>query len=613
MTHINRATDTGKATIMEQHRSDNAGTPPTQHSALSTQHSPRIAVLPPGVAERIAAGEVIETPAAAVKELVENALDAGARRVIIEVRGGGLAQIRVADDGGGIAADEVALAFQRHATSKLRDLDDLLHMRTLGFRGEALPAIAAVADVTIHTATDGAAAGTVLRFQSGAIIERTKRARSRGTTITVRDLFATLPARRRFLRTPRVEAQQIGQAVRRFALARPDVGFTLAFDSHTTLRTPGTGALAEAATALYGPAVAAHLLPLAVTVPEGAITGVLGDRAVSRPGRNAVTLIVNGRCAKCPPLAAAFETAYRPLLPRGRHPLAVLHLAVPPETVDVNIHPAKAEVRLLHAVALGAALAEAARTTLGRLPTLPPDDADFSFGPVPPAPFPTEEGGEMREMLSLNGMRHAASPTAPNETTLPASNLPALRIVGQLEGRLILAEGADGLYLIDQHRAHERIIYEHLRDHAAREAADADGVEPLVLALSPADARRLTARVDDLAALGVACEAWGRNTFLLRSLPPPLAGIDGLGPLLLDALGEADDYADDGTDAWRDRLCTALACRSALRRGEPLPPDAMRDLLLRLGTTDSPAVCPHGSPIVLHVGSGFLTRQFGWD
>jgi DNA mismatch repair protein MutL len=572
--------------------------------------TPRIALLPPAVAERIAAGEVIETPAAVVKELVENALDAGARQIIVEVRGGGLESMRVTDDGGGIAADEVALAFQRHATSKLRALDDLLRVRTLGFRGEALPSIAAVADVVVHTATDGAPAGTVLHLRHGAIIEQSKRARSRGTTVTVRDVFAALPARRRFLRAPRVEAQQIGQTVRRFALAHPAVAFTLAFDGHTAFRTPGNDALADTAATLYGPAVAAHLLPLTATVAAGTIAGVLGDRAVSRPSRAAVTLIVNGRCVKCPPLASAFETAYRPLLPRGRHPLAVLHLTVPPDTVDVNIHPAKAEVRLLHTAALGEALAEACRATLGRLPALPPDDADWSFLSTPLLP-PDAEGGEMRDMLSLGGMRDLSAP--PAETTVPASNLPALRIVGQLEQRLILAEGADGLYLVDQHRAHERIIYEHLRARMRHEATQEDGIEPLVLALSPADARRLTERMPDLAAVGVACEVWGRNTFLLRSLPAELTGVDGLGPLLLGALAEADGYAEDGTDAWRDRLCTALACRSALRRGSPLAPGAMHDLLRRLGATDSPTVCPHGSPIVLHVGSGFLIRQFGWD
>jgi DNA mismatch repair protein MutL len=575
----------------------------------------RIAVLPPIVAERIAAGEVIETPAAVVKELVENALDAQARQIIVDVRGGGLAQIRVTDDGWGIAAGEVALAFQRHATSKLRALDDLLRVRTLGFRGEALPSIATVADVTIHTATDGAPAGTILRFQNGEIFEETKRARSRGTTITVRDLFATIPARRRFLRTPRTEAQQIGQAVRRFALAHPGVAFTLAFDGHTAVSTPGTGSLADTAAALFGPVVSAHLLPLSVSAPEGTMTGLLGDRAVSRPGRNAVTLIVNGRCVKCPPLLAAFETAYRPLLPRGRHPLAVLNLTVPPETVDVNIHPAKAEVRLMHAAALGQALAEAVRATLGRLPALPPDDADFSYlgedGPISLSPLPVGEGGTLGQIRSLSGQRGIeAAPIV--DAMLPESNLPALRIVGQVEGRLICAEGPDGLYLIDQHRAHERIIYEHLRMNATQVADETDGVEPLVLALSPADARRLTARMDDLAAVGVACEAWGRDTFLLRSLPAPLAAVDGLGPLLLDALNEADDGADDGTDAWDDRLRTALSCRSALRRGEPLSLAAMRDLLTRLGTTESPAVCPHGSPIVLCCTSAFLFKQFDW-
>ena len=571
-----------------------------------------IAVLPAAVAERIAAGEVIETPAAVVKELVENALDAGARQIGVDVRGGGIDALRVADDGCGITAGEVDLAFQRHATSKLRDLDDLLRVRTLGFRGEALPSIASVADVLLHTATDGEAAGTLLRIRNGDVVERGRRARSRGTTVTVRDLFASFPARRRFLRTPRVEAQQIGQLVRRFALAHPAVAFTLAFDGHTAFRTPGTGALADTAAALYGPTVAAHLLPIDIEVAEGTIGGMLGDRAASRPGRSAITLIVNGRCVKCPPLASAFETAYRPLLPRGRHPLAILRLTVPPDAVDVNIHPAKAEVRLAHAAALGAALAEATRAALGRLPALPPDDADFSFLPNPPAPVPTGEGEEIRGIVSLNGLREWSSESVITNATVPKSNLPALRIVGQLEDRLILAEGVDGLYLVDQHRAHERVIYEHLHDRAAHEPERMEEVEPLVLTLSPADARRLTERTPDLAMVGVACEMWGRNTFLLRSPPAALAGVDGLGPLLLDALNEADEHANDGTDAWRDRLCTALACRSALRRGQPLSLDAMHDLLRRLGTTASPTVCPHGSPIVLHVGSTFLIRQFGW-
>ncbi len=579
---------------------------------METAVRPTIAVLPAAVAERIAAGEVIETPAAVVKELVENALDAGARQIGVDVRGGGIDALRVADDGCGITAGEVDLAFQRYATSKLRDLDDLLRVRTLGFRGEALPSIASVADVLLHTATDGEAAGTLLRIRNGDVVERGRRARSRGTTVTVRDLFASFPARRRFLRTPRVEAQQIGQLVRRFALAHPAVAFTLAFDGHTAFRTPGTGALAETAAALYGPTVAAHLLPIDIEVAEGTIGGMLGDRAASRPGRSAITLIVNGRCVKCPPLASAFETAYRPLLPRGRHPLAILRLTVPPDAVDVNIHPAKAEVRLAHAAALGAALAEATHAALGRLPTLPPDDADFSFLPNPPAPFPTGEGEEIRGIVSLNGLREWSSGSVITNATVPESNLPALRIVGQLEGRLILAEGIDGLYLVDQHRAHERVIYEHLHDRAAHEPERMEEVEPLVLTLSPADAHRLTERTPDLAMVGVACETWGRNTFLLRSPPAALAGVDGLGPLLLDALNEADEHADDGTDAWRDRLCTALACRSALRRGQPLSLDAMHDLLRRLGTTASPTVCPHGSPIVLHVGSTFLTRQFGW-
>jgi len=584
---------------------------------MSTSASPiaprRIAVLPKAVAERVAAGEVIEHPAAVVKELVENALDAGARRIVIDVRGGGLESIRVTDDGHGIPADQVPLAFARHATSKLRETDDLLRVTTLGFRGEALPSIATVADVTLHTATRDDAAGIVYRVRHGAPAEGARLARHRGTTVTVRDLFAAFPARRRFLKTPRLEAGRIGQLVRRLALARPDVAFALTFDGHTSVRTPGTSVLSDTAAALFGPPVAAHLLPLSTVVPDGTITGLIGDRAVTKPGRAATTLVVNGRAALCAPLLAAFEAAYRPLLPRGRHPLAVLHVTVPPGDVDVNVHPAKTDVRLLHAHALGVALAEAVRATLGALPALPPPDSDFAFL----AFLPDTTDDATTDLFSLTGTRESA-PTgdAGTDMTVPASNLPPLRLMGQLEGRLLLAEGPDGLYLIDQHRAHERVIYEYLRAHAAAaNTAEPDEAEPepLMLTLSPADARRLAARRPELERLGVATESWGKNTVLLRSPPPSLAAIETPGAVLLDALAEADDGADAGTDAWQDRLCTALACRTALRRGEPLSRAAMVDLVRRLGDTPTPAVCPHGSPIVLHVGNGFLIKQFGWD
>ena len=574
----------------------------------------RIAVLSDAVAERVAAGEVIEHPAAVVKELVENALDAGARRIAIDVRGGGVESIRVADDGHGIAADQVSLAFTRHATSKLRTTDDLLRVTTLGFRGEALPSIAAVADVTLHTATTDDTAGIVYRVRHGETGEETHRARSRGTTVTVRDLFAAFPARRRFLKSPRVESSRIGQLVRRLALACPAVAFSLRFDGHMSMHTPGTGVLSDAAAALFGPPVAAHLLPLATVVPDGAITGLIGDRAITKSGRAATILIVNGRAATCTALLAAFEAAYRPLLPRGRHPLAVLHLTVPPGDIDVNIHPAKAEIRLLHANALGAALADAVRATLGSLPALPPPDSDFSFLSF----LPDTADDATTDVFSLNGARTIAGDDW-TEMTLPASNLPPMRLLGQLDGRLLLAEGPDGLYLIDQHRAHERVIYEHLRTHAEMISAtatvnsDETEPEPLVLTLSPADARRLASRQPELAALGVVAEAWGKNTVLLRSPPPTLAASGAPAAVLLDALAEADDGPASDTDAWQDRLRTALSCRTALRRGEPLSRAAMVDLVRRLGETPTPAVCPHGSPIVLHVGSGFLIKQFGWD
>jgi DNA mismatch repair protein MutL len=552
-----------------------------------------IRLLAPDVAERIAAGEVIDRPASAVKELVENALDAGATAIRVEARGGGLRLIRVADDGCGIPGDQLELAFLRHATSKLRDLAGLEQVRTLGFRGEALASIAAVAEVAIVSATDDGAGSRCL-FRAGRPLEHVGAARERGTTITVVDLFSLLPARLKFMRGARSEAATIGALLRRFALARPDVRYTLLLEGRVQFRHDG-GGLTEALAAVFGDTVARGLMPVEAAVGESVrIGGMIGDRGATRGSRSGLALYVNGRAVRARPLLEAIEAGYRPFLPSGRHAVGAIFLDLPPEDVDVNIHPAKLDVRLRDESAVCAALTTAVRAAYGRHPV--------GIAGVQPLAL----AGAQPRLRGLSRLSRVAEErqgwggAAPREGGSP---LPPLRLVGQVENALLVAEGSAGIYLIDQHRAHERVIFDNLGSADGRQAL----IEPALIELSPAESARLTARLEALDGLGFACEQFGASRFIVRAVPSG-DELSGLGGALADLLHDAAADAEN----WRERLLATISCRAAVRKGRPLTPAQTRDLLDRLAAAHSPAVCPHGSPVILHLSDGFLARQFDW-
>ncbi len=564
-----------------------------------------IRVLPPSLAARIAAGEVIERPASVVKELVENALDAEAREIRVEVRGGGLTLIRVSDDGIGIPPEELPLACQRHATSKLPG-DDLLQIRTLGFRGEALPSIAAVAELTLVSAADDSGVGRRLTLRDGTVAVDEPAPRPRGTTVTVRRLFQNMPARLAAAGRPQAEVALIGQTVRRLALAAPHVRMTLIVDERQVLQTSGSGDRATTVIELYGPALAGRLQPLGpIAVAGASISGLIADPEVTRPGRNQIHVIVNGRWTQPRGLLATLEAAYRPLLPRGRHPVLVLVIETEPEKVDVNIHPSKLEVRLLAEQEIGRAAGELIRTVLGRrarsLQLLP----RAGFDPLATAPLVAEE-----------------SSAYDDDGPLITPGLPPLRLIGQVQARLVLLEGSDGLYLVDQHRAHERILYERLKAlHGAEGEEPFVLPDPLLIELRPTQAARFSRRLEELAALGFRCEVFGSHTFLLRAAPPMPGVLPGLSGDALAALGQPDELlktllalADEEAagETWKERLWVELACRTAVRRGRPLERPAMRALVEALGHTAAPAVCPHGSPLLLRVGEELIARTFGW-
>lgn len=548
---------------------------------------PRVRVLPRDVAERIAAGEVIDRPASAAKELIENALDAGARRIAIEVRGGGLELLRVADDGHGVHPDDIALVFARHATSKITDLDDLTRLASLGFRGEALPSIATIAEVSLssRTAAHEHGAGVTVRF--GDVLERGTRARSPGTTVSVRDLFGNVPARRAFLGPRRAESARIGETARRYALGRPDVSFTLSFDGRPAFRTDGDGDPRRVIALLYGAGIAESLALVDQPLPGGGrVRGLVGTGGPWHSGRAHVHLFVNGRLVRQGAVATAVDRSYRPFAPAGRHPLLVLHLELSPEALDANVHPAKLEVRVAAESVVTEAIGEAVAAAFGRTPA----GAGASLSLQYRMPLARRRVGEPASV----GYQ-AGDSDAPDH--FPAG----LRYHATALDGVIVAEAEGALYLVDQHRAHERVLFEDL--------GAGEGGSPQAL-LEPALLRPPMAAVEEraseLAGLGFVVEEFGTGALVARTVPGALGGLDPaeLAGLLDAALADAA--------GWRDRLLATAACRAAVKKGDPLAPDAARTLLDRLVRTHSPAVCPHGSPVLVHLPAGLLGRLFRW-
>jgi DNA mismatch repair protein MutL len=578
-----------------------------------------IQTLPQDVAERIAAGEVIERPVSVVKELVENALDAGAHDIRVEIRGGGLRLLRVTDDGNGIPEDELERACERHTTSKIRDVEDLGRLHMLGFRGEALASIAAVAELTLLSrpieteamGEEAVGAGAYLTIRGGEVVQRGKRARPHGTTVTVRDLFYNVPARLKFMRGARTEAGHILQLLQRYAVGYPEVRFHLTIEDMVVLQTGGTGKLATTLAELYHLPLDEMLSPVQFAVPgHYALHGYVGNRALAQNSRQHTLLFVNRRWVQSRPLQEALEAGYRGLLPKGKHPLLVFYLDVPTEEVDVNVHPAKTEVRLAREVEALPVLTQAVRSVLERSPALP-ESTQF---PGPDVAFQRRLPGPRRRGLHV--AESAEGYKAEEAQPGAAEVLATLRPLAQLQQAVILAEAPDGsLYLIDQHRAHERVIYEHLRStyvgtqkNDESELADANLLlEPVMVELKRHEAQLLEERLPMLRNLGIECERFGGHSFLIRSIP----GGSGQGQLV-DHLHELAEIAAEDSPDWEDRLLIGLACRSAMRRGHILGLNEQQSLITTLAGVSAPAVCPHGSPILLHYSRTFLIDKFDW-
>ena len=590
-----------------------------------------IRLLPQATADRIAAGEVVERPAAAVKELVENALDAGARRVSIALSGGGIGRILVEDDGVGMGPADLALAVERHATSKLPDEATLFAIGTLGFRGEALPSIGAVSRLTLTSRLAGGAAHAVA-VEAGRKGEVRPASGPPGTRVEVADLFFATPARRKFLKTATTEAAACVEAVRRLAMAWPRVGFAMSVEGREAFSVPPQDRDARIA-ALLGPDFAAAAVPVEAASGALVLSGLVALPSYSLATARAQHLVVNRRPVRDPLLAAALRVATRDVMVPGRYPVAALFLDIPPAEVDVNVHPMKTELRfreaervrglvigaVKQALGIGAGLAVPS-PALGRgwrasAPAWRPGFAE--------APLPAMAGGPQDPGARAVGVSAPALPAqpalglAPGRLAAPqpppAADGPLGRPLAQILDTYILTEAADGaLILVDQHAAHERLTQERL---AAELLAGGVRSQPLLLPavvdVAAGDAARLVARADELSSLGLDIEGFGPGAVLVRAVPALLGAADPAG-LVRDIAEELAEHGEQvALSARLDAAVARLACHGSIRAGRRLTVPEMDALLRAMEATPRAATCSHGRPTYLRLGAGDLERLFG--
>ena len=608
----------------------------------STPHNPRdpghIHVLSASVASKIAAGEVVERPASVVRELVDNAIDSGARNVRVEIRGGGRDIIRVMDDGCGVSHDDLPRAFLRHATSKISTADDLWAVTTLGFRGEALYSIAAVSRVTFSSRPRGSQAGYEIAVEGGEPAGQTVRGMPAGTVVTVRDLFYNLPARLKFLKSAPAESAHISALMQQYALAYPGIRFSVSSEGRLTFQSPGSGELREAAACVYGAEVSRALLPVGLEPGEAdplfpeegriEVYGYVTPPAQSRSNRGAMHFFINRRAVHSKMLQFGVEEAYHSLLMVGRHPISIINVLLDPSLVDVNVHPAKAEVKFRDERETFSAVQRAVRSALSaHVPPpmygsrgsmgwdLPPGDAENAELPYQTeAPGPALSG--LPGQVGQRDLWTAARPVVPDPGVAPLPppqprTLPPLRVVGQVGGTYIIAEGPDGMFLIDQHAAHERVLYERLGGQmAAGDVPVQPLLQPITLELSARQRTEVEAVLPLMRELGFEFETFGDRTLLVRAVPAIYS--ESRRDLARDIL-ELIDTVIHGSipEKWREEMAITLACHSAVRAGKALTLDEMRSLLEQLELCRYPRSCAHGRPTMLHLSQNQLEREFG--
>ena len=629
---------------------------------------PKIVQLPSHIANLIAAGEVVERPASVVKELVENAVDAGASKITVEIRDGGMTFLRVTDNGCGMSREDARTAFLRHATSKLRSAEDLAAIGTMGFRGEALAAIASVSRVDLLTKTAGAVEGTGLHLEAGQITEDEDAGCPEGTTILIRDLFFNTPARMKFMKSDTVEASRVTAAMQLQALAHPEVALRLLRDGKEVLSTPGDGKLASAVYCIYGKDCA-RMAEVSSRWDAYSLRGFVCRPTDARPSRSMQTFFVNGRPVKSKLLVSALEEAYRNQIMVGKFPSCVLHLTLPPNTVDVNVHPAKTEVKFLSEKAVFDCVHYGALGALNKTPdrpqvqfksapaeapapapqkpaaqpqkqenffrTMTPQEFKTFSGVVQDAPKPDPQAAKatlaamkpatVRETVELPKRREEPKPIPapvpvpapvpapepvpePEQISLPMPEVAPWRMVGELYRSYVIVEQGDEAFLIDKHAAHERMLFDKLKANPERLASQTL-LTPTTCRMRPDAAAELLSRTELLDELGFGVEEFGESTLLLRRIPMDLSQADAADALEALAAELLNGKQSDPT-AVRDELLHTVACKAAIKAGWHTDPKELEALVQQVMAREDLKYCPHGRPICVTLSKKQLEKQF---
>jgi DNA mismatch repair protein MutL len=567
-----------------------------------------IRILPDEVASTIAAGEVIERPESVVKELIENALDAGASRIQILVKRGGKKLIEVIDNGCGIPSQEVPLVVERHATSKLLSAEDLFMLHTLGFRGEALTSISAVSRMELITRSKDEDVGTQLLVNGGKPEEPRPLGTPKGTVVRVKDLFFNLPARLKFLKTENTERRRIHKLISRYALAYPHISFHLNQEGRDVFHSTGSGQQREVLAAVFGVETAKNMIKL--PEPEKAeiqVSGFVSPPSIHRGTRREINIFIQGRWIQDPSLSAAVVQAYHGLLMVGRYPLAVLIIQMPPEQVDVNVHPAKAEVRFQAPQQVFMVVQRAIRGTLLGQTTAPPVQFESTW-------WQKDSLDDQRRVDPAWELNRQAHPDHQSETiqrALPQSKVPLLRPIGQVGATYLVTEGPDGLYLIDQHAAHERVLFEAMMTaHQEDRLESQQLLETVSVELTNSEASMLAENLDLLNALGFEIEAFGHGTYRVRAIPAMLSKVDPAHSLraVVENLEEDETPLAGEIEA---RIIARVCKRAAIKAGQVLSMEEQRKLIQDLESCEIPRTCPHGRPTMIHLSVDTLEKQFG--
>ena len=610
-----------------------------------------IRILPDDISNRIAAGEVIERPASVVKELLENAIDAGAKRISVQTTQGGRRLIQVSDDGSGMDRDDAVLCVEAHATSKIREAADIERISTLGFRGEALPSIAAVSRLQLQTRLQSDTAGTEILIEAGTLRDVRDAGCAPGTSVRVTHLFANLPARRKFLQSPATEDAHIQETVLLQALAHPGVAFDLTMDGRQVLHVSSATDLGTRVGMLLGREVYAAMIPVEYEEEEVRVTGLIARPGFTRAARREQRLFVNGRPAAAQTIYGGLRSAYHTLVMKGRYPPVALYFHLAPERVDVNVHPAKREVRFRESRLIGqvtaAAVRRALRSLAGELtPTIQPEfsaaaaPAPFTLGAVPDQqhlpwelpsvtpPAARPELGQPEEAQPASGAtqgppdatRAASAETmavppgigrGPAPSAATRAEIASLRVIGVLGNTFLVAEGASGLVLVDQHAAHERIVFEQLLTAARSNAAEQQQLLlPVTVDLPPADAALLEKYAEHFKQLGFSIDAFGGNTFLVSAVPAAFPE-ENVGGLLRDILDDLRHGSGQTAQRPDDARIARVACKHAVKASDPLADGEISQLLQDLARAEMPYTCPHGRPVMISLPFQEIERRFG--